>query len=397
MLNVRCGHFRLSIVESKPLMRSVKILTSIVLATAFFHLGSSEAMAENKPMKIEKSYFDTTPQGDKIDAYTLDNGQGVTVKLITFGATIVQITAPDRNGKIGDVALGSDKLAPYLSDYQGAIVGRYANRIANGKFSIGEQEYTLAQNNGKNHLHGGIVGFNQKIWKAKTVKGKDYVGVKFTTSSADMEEGYPGKMAIEVVYTLDKENNLKIEYFAKTDKTTVVNLTNHVYFNLAGTGTILDHIVTLNADFYTPVDEGLIPTGEILSVKGTPFDFTKPNRIDHGFDQLDNSPKGIDHNIVLRHCTTSPLHAVATVLDTKSGRIMEVYTTQPGVQFYTGNFLNGAFVGREGPYQQYAGFCLETQHFPDSPNQPHFPSTILTPGEKYNEVTIYKFTVENAK
>jgi len=221
--------------------------------------------------------------------------------------------------------------------------------------------------------------------------------VKFTTSSADMEEGYPGKMAIEVVYTLDKENNLKIEYFAKTDKTTVVNLTNHVYFNLAGTGTILDHIVTLNADFYTPVDEGLIPTGEILSVKGTPFDFTKPNRIDHGFDQLDNSPKGIDHNIVLRHCTTSPLHAVATVLDTKSGRIMEVYTTQPGVQFYTGNFLNGAFVGREGPYQQYAGFCLETQHFPDSPNQPHFPSTILNPGEKYNEVTIYKFTVENAK
>jgi aldose 1-epimerase len=377
-------------------MRSVKILTSIVLAAAVFHLGDSDAMAKDKPMKIEKSYFDTTPQGTKIDAYTLCNGQGVTVKLVTWGATIVQITAPDRNGKIGNVALGSDKIAPYQKDYQGSIVGRYANRIAKGKFSIGDNEYTLAKNNGENHLHGGLVGFNQKIWKAKTIKRKDFVGVEFTTTSADMEEGYPGNMTIKVVYTLDKENNLKIEYFAKTDKTTVVNLTNHVYFNLAGTGTILDHIVTLNADFYTPVDEGLIPTGEILSVKGTPFDFTKPNRIGHGFDKLNNDPKGIDHNIVLKQCASSDMHQVATVLEPKSGRVMEVYTTQPGVQFYTGNFLNGAFVGREGAYQQYAGFCLETQHYPDSPNQPHFPSTVLKPGEKYNEVTIYKFTVENA-
>lgn len=377
-------------------MRSVKILTSIVLAAAVFHLGGSDAMAKDKPMKIEKSYFDTTPQGDKTDAYTLCNGQGVTVKLVTWGATIVQITAPDRDGKISNVALGSDKIAPYQGDYQGSIVGRYANRIAKGKFSIGDNEYTLAKNNGENHLHGGLVGFNQKIWKAKTLKNKNFVGVEFSTTSADMEEGYPGNMTIKVVYTLDKENNLKIEYFAKTDKTTVVNLTNHVYFNLAGTGNILDHIVTLNADFYTPVDEGLIPTGEILSVKGTPFDFTKPNRIGHGFDKLDNAPKGIDHNIVLKQCTCSDMHQVATVLEPKSGRVMEVYTTQPGVQFYTGNFLNGAFVGREGPYQQYAGFCLETQHYPDSPNQPHFPSTVLKPGEKYNEVTIYKFTVENA-
>ena len=274
------------------------------------------------------------------------------------------------------------------------VVGRYANRIAKGKFILDDETYTLATNNGENHLHGGISGFNQKIWKAKKIKGKDYVGVEFTTRSADMEEGYPGAMKIKTVYTLNDDNELKITYYAVTDEDTVVNLTNHVYFNLAGEGTILDHIVTLNADFYTPVNDGLIPTGEILSVKGTPFDFTTPKPIKHGFDKLNNDPKGIDHNIVLRASGDEELHKVAKVLEPKSGRVLECYTTQPGVQFYTGNFLNGAFVGREGAYQQYAGFCLETQHYPDSPNQPHFPTTVLKPGEEYKEVTIYKFTVD---
>ena len=375
-------------------MRSVKILTSIILAAAVFHLGYTDANAKAKTMNVEKSYFDTTPSGEVIDAYTLDNGNGVTVKLITWGATIVQVKAPDRDGNIGNVVLGADKVKPYMGDYLGSVVGRYANRIAKGKFTLDYTEYTLATNNGENHLHGGLQGFNSKIWKAKKIKGKGYVGVVFSTTSADMEEGYPGNMTLKVTYTLDEDNNLKLDYFAKTDKATVVNLTNHAYFNLAGEGTILDHIVTLNADFYTPVDDGLIPTGEILSVKGTPFDFTQPNRIGFGFDKLNNNPKGIDHNIVLRSAKEK-MHPVATVLEKKTGRVMNVFTTQPGVQFYTGNFLNGAFVGREGPYNQYAGFCLETQHYPDSPNQAHFPSVILRPGETYNEVTIYQFTVEN--
>ena len=373
-------------------MRSINILSSLLVAAAVFQMGTNYANAKN--MKIEKSFFDNTDSGEKIEAYTLDNGEGVTVKLITWGATIVQVTAPDRNGKIGNVVLGADKVAPYKGDYLGSVVGRYANRIAKGKFILDDETYTLATNNGENHLHGGISGFNQKIWKAKKIKGKDYVGVEFTTRSADMEEGYPGAMKIKTVYTLNDDNELKITYYAVTDEDTVVNLTNHVYFNLAGEGTILDHIVTLNADFYTPVNDGLIPTGEILSVKGTPFDFTTPKPIKHGFDKLNNDPKGIDHNIVLRASGDEELHKVAKVLEPKSGRVLECYTTQPGVQFYTGNFLNGAFVGREGAYQQYAGFCLETQHYPDSPNQPHFHTTVLKPGEEYKEVTIYKFTVD---
>lgn len=374
-------------------MRSLQILTLVILAATAFQLGTPcVAEAKDKTMNIEKSYFDTMPTGEKINAYTLSNANGVSVKLITLGATIVQVKALDSTGKIDDVVLGADNVTPYLSDYQGSIVGRYANRIAEGKFSLGDKTYTLAKNDGNNHLHGGLSGFNKKIWKAKKVKGSDFVGVEFTTTSADMEEGYPGNMKIKVTYTLNQANELKIAYAATTDKTTVVNLTNHVYFNLAGGGTILDHIVTLYADFYTPVDEGLIPTGEILSVKGTPFDFTTPQPIGHGFDKLNNVPKGIDHNIVLRG-VAGEMHPVATVVEPKTGRKMEVYTTQPGVQFYTGNFLNGAFKGRDGAYQQHTGFCLETQHFPDSPNHHHFLTTTLKPGQKYNEATIYKFTV----
>ncbi len=346
-------------------------------------------------MNIEKSYFDTTPvEKTDIYAYTLSNDNGVSVKLITLGATIVQIQAPDRNNTIGNVVLGADKVAPYLSDYLGSVVGRYANRIARGKFSVDGQEYTLATNNGENALHGGLYGFNSKVWKAKTIQGKGYVGVTFTAESADMEEGYPGNMKISVTYTLNEDNELKLDYHATTDKTTVVNLTNHVYFNLAGEGTILDHIMTLNADFYTPVDEGLIPTGEILNVKDTPFDFTKPQAIGYRFNDIKSSPVGIDHNIVLRAGNPGEMHKVAYVYDPKSGRALDVYTTQPGVQFYTGNFLDGSFKGRERDYTQHTGFCLETQHFPDSPNQPHFPSTILKKGEDYHETTIYKFMIE---
>jgi len=377
----------------------MKTLTKIsaVLAAAALLQFAGDCSAKTAKMNIEKSIFGVTPTGESVEAYTLSNNNGMTVKLITLGATIVRVQVPDAKGQIGDVVLGADKVEPYLGDYLGSVVGRYGNRIAKGKFTLDGETYTLATNNGENHLHGGIKGFNSKIWKAKATKTKETASVTFSCLSPDGDEGYPGNLDMKVTYTLNEDNELSITYAATTDKPTVVNLTNHAYFNLAGAGqgTILDHIVTLNSDFYTPVDDTLIPTGEILSVKGTPFDFTEPRPIKHGFDKLNNVPKGIDHNIVLRNISTPcGMHLVAKVKDAQSGRTMEVRSTQPGVQFYTGNFLDGSFVGREGAYQQYAGFCLETQHYPDSPNNAHFPTTALRPGQKYLEKTTFKFSVE---
>jgi aldose 1-epimerase len=348
-------------------------------------------------MHISKQPFGNTAEGLPVDLYTMVNDHGMEVKITNYGGIIVSIVVPDRQGKLADVVLGFEILTPYLDRHPffGAVAGRYANRIAGAKFSLNGVEYTLAQNNGPNHLHGGLKGFDKAVWQAEEFSGQEGVGVNLTYLSPDGEEGYPGALTAKVVYTLNNDQALKIDYFATTDQDTILNLTNHTYFNLAGTEDVLDHVVTLNADRFTPVDETLIPTGELRDVKGTPMDFTQPMAIGARIDQDDEQLRyalGYDHNWVLNHPEGS-LSLAATVYEPATGRVLEVYTTQPGVQFYTGNFLNGAFTGKDGiTYHKRAGFCLETQHFPNSPNQPNFPSTVLRPGEQYAQTTIFRFS-----
>ena len=347
---------------------------------------------------VDKKVFGTTADGKTADLYTLKNKSGMVVTVTNFGATVVSIVVPDKAGKMGDVALGYDNLAGYElnKNYLGVLVGRYGNRIAHGKFSIDGTEYTLAKNNGENSLHGGIKGFNKGMWDAKDVSKDGEPAVEMKYVSKDGEEGYPGNLSVTVVYTLTNKNELKIDYSATTDKKTVVNLTNHTYFNLAGQGNgdILKEELTVNADKFTPVDSGLIPTGELKSVAGTPFDFRKATAIGARIDANDEQIKlggGYDHNFVLNR-KGAGLSLAAKVYDPASGREMEVWTTEPGVQFYTGNFLDGSFQGKGGvAYQKHAALCLETQHFPDSPNHPSFPTTLLKPGEKYHTTTVYKF------
>jgi aldose 1-epimerase len=348
-----------------------------------------------EPAGITREDFGKTREGTPVDLYTLTNTKGMTVKITTYGATVTQIAVADRSGKMGDVILGFDNLAQYLGThpYFGAIVGRYGNRIAKGKFTLNGATYKLATNDGPNHLHGGLKGFDKKVWKAEPMPTADGPALKLTYPSKDGEEGYPGNLTSTVVYTVTAKNELKIEYTATTDKATPINLTNHAYFNLAGPGTgdVLGHEVTVAADRYTPVDDTLIPTGEIASVKGTPMDFTKPATIGSRIAQVKG---GYDHNYVISmEGSKTPVFAVR-VREPKSGRIMEVLTTQPGVQFYTGNFLDGSLKGIGGAYKKHYGFCLETQHFPDSPNQPKFPSSILEPGKTYHHITIYRFFTE---
>ncbi len=350
-----------------------------------------------KPM--EKKVFGTTADGKTADLYTLKNKNGMQVSITNFGATVVSIIVPDKAGKMADVALGYDDLAGYElnKNYLGVLVGRYGNRIAHGKFSIDGAEYTLAKNNGDNSLHGGIKGFNKAMWEAKEVSKGGEPAVEMKYVSKDGEEGYPGNLFVTVVYTLTNKNELKIDYSATTDKKTVVNLTNHTYFNLAGQGSgdILKHDLMINADTFTPVDSGLIPTGELKKVEGTPFDFRRTTAIGARIDASDEQIKlggGYDHNFVLNRKAATGLSLAARVSDPASGRTMEVWTTEPGVQFYTGNFLDGSFKGKGGgAYQKRTAFCLETQHFPDSPNHPSFPTTLLKPGEKYHTTTVYKF------
>jgi len=350
-----------------------------------------------KPM--EKKVFGTTADGKTADLYTLKNKNGMQVSITNFGATVVSIVVPDKAGKMADVALGYDDLAGYElnKNYLGVLVGRYGNRIAHGKFSIDGTEYTLAKNNGDNSLHGGIKGFNKAMWEAKDVSKGGEAAVEMKYVSKDGEEGYPGNLSVTVVYTLTNKNELKIDYSATTDKKTVVNLTNHTYFNLAGQGNgdILKQELMINADTFTPVDSGVIPTGELKKVEGTPFDFRKPTAIGARIDANDEQIKlggGYDHNFVLSRKAATGLSLAARVSDAVSGRTMEVWTTEPGVQFYTGNFLDGSFKGKGGiAYQKRTAFCLETQHFPDSPNHPSFPTTLLKPGEKYHTTTVYKF------
>jgi aldose 1-epimerase len=347
---------------------------------------------------VQKQAFGKTPDGAEVDLYTLTNTSGTTAKIMTYGAILTQLDVPDRDGKSEDVVLGFDNLKDYLAGhpYFGATVGRVANRVAKGKFTLEGKEYKLATNNGPNALHGGLKGFDKVIWKAEPMMTADGAAVKFTYVSKDGEEGYPGNLTATVRYTLTNENELRLDYTATTDKATPVNLTNHSYFNLAGakSGDILGHELMLNADKYTPADDTLIPTGEIKPVKDTPLDFTTPRRIGERIDQLKGDPIGYDHNFVLNG-ESKKLALAARVRDPKTGRVMEMYTTEPGVQFYTGNFLDGKQTGRGGVvYKKHAGFCLEAQHFPDSVNHPNFPSMILKPGELYMQSTVYKFSAK---
>jgi aldose 1-epimerase len=350
-------------------------------------------------MGIEKAVFGNTVDGTSVDLYTLSNTQGMTAKITNYGATVVALVVPDRNGNPGDVTLGYDSPQEYFSGpcYFGCIAGRYANRIAGGRFSIGGQEYVLAQNDDPNHLHGGHRGFDKVVWQANEVVNEDGPGLKLTYLSRDGEEGYPGNLSATVVYTVTAKNQLKIHFSADTDTPTIVNLTHHSYFNLAGAGVgdILDHELMINAERYCPVDATLIPTGELASVQGTPLDFTQPRNIGDRIDQADEQlqiAKGYDHNWVLNKDSDGPCLA-ARAAERKSGRCLEVYTTQPGLQFYSGNFMEDGIAGKAGQiYNHRSGFCLETQHFPDSPNRLDFPSTVLEPGSTYDHTTIYQFT-----
>jgi aldose 1-epimerase len=342
-----------------------------------------------------------TADGTAVELYTLTNAGGASVTIATWGATVVSITVPDRAGRPGDVLLGFDTLAPYLQPHPffGSVVGRYGNRIGNARFTLDGQTYTLAKNNGEHSLHGGRRGFDKHVWKARTVPSAGGQALELVHVSPDGDEGYPGTLTATVVYTWTNDNALRIDYTARTDKPTVVNLTNHAYFNLsAGAApSILDHRLELAADRFTPVDEGLIPTGELRPVEGTPFDFRTPRRIGDGIDADDQQIRfggGYDHNFVLNG-QMGTLRRAAHVTDPASGRTMEVLTTEPGVQFYTGNFLDGTITGKGGRiYARRSGFCLETQHFPDSPNKPDFPSVVLRPGETYRTTTVYTFGVE---
>src|SRR5690349_18901188 len=363
-------------------------------------LAASGATA--KPGSTKKSSFGKMPDGEAVDLYTLTNKSGAEVEITNYGGSVVSLRVPDRNGKLGDVVLGFDSVDGYVNNtsYLGALIGRYGNRIGHAQFKLDGQTYTLAKNNGENTLHGGTKGFNKAVWTAKEIPAKDGQALELTYQSKDSEEGFPGNLHVRVIYTLTDSNALKIEYSATTDKDTVVNLTNHSYCNLAGPGSgdTLTHILAIEADKFTPVDSGLIPTSELRDVAGTPFDFRKPTEIGARIDSDDEQIKlggGYDHNFVLRKKAGDAISLAARVTEPNTGRAMEVWTDQPGVQFYTGNFLDGSLHGKGGiSYTKRSAFCLETQHFPDSPNKPKFPSTELKPGERYHTTTIYKFSTE---
>lgn len=359
----------------------------------------SQEVGEEMPA-YQVDHFGTTPAGEDVELYTLRNTHGVEVQITNYGGIVTRLLVPDRDGVSGDIVLGYDSLSSYLagSPYFGAIVGRYGNRIARGRFVLDGTTYTLARNNGENHLHGGLKGFDKVVWQAEPYEGEAERGLRLSYVSEDGEEGYPGRLSVTVTYALTNEDELRIEYQAETDKPTVVNLTHHSYFNLAGhdSGDILEQELELAASRYTPVDSGLIPTGELRPVAGTPMDFREPISIGARIEEADEQLRfggGYDHNFVLDGYDGS-LRFAARVYEPTGGRVMEVYTTEPGIQFYSGNFLDGSNVGKgDTPYEHRSGFCLETQHFPDSPNQPQFPSTVLRPGERYESTTLYRFSV----
>lgn len=379
-------------------------------------------------MKLTKEEFGATPDGVTVDLFTMTNNQEMEVKITNYGGIITTIKVPDRNGTFGDVVLGHDNLEGYLhrSRYFGALIGRHANRIADATFSLDHSTYLLSRNNGQNHLHGGFKGFDKVVWTANDVSTCDEHALELNYLSRDSEEGYPGNLQVRVTYLLNHRNELRLEYVATTDEATVLNLTNHSYFNLAGAGTILDHELLIDADAFTPVREGLIPTGEIRNVRNTPMDFTVSTPIGARIAENDEQLKfagGYDHNFVLRTAPGSlrqagslrhagslrqsgslrhagslrqddSLRRAARLYDGGTGRILEVFTTQPSLQFYSGNFLDGSFIGKGGrQLVKYSGCCLESQHFPDSPNHPQFPSTVLRPDQEYRETTVFKFSI----
>ncbi|MES2350474.1 MAG: aldose epimerase family protein [Pseudomonadota bacterium] len=347
---------------------------------------------------ITESSFGHLPDGREATLFTLINANGMIAKISNLGGVIAELHAPDRDGAMADVALGFDNLADYLgeSHYFGALIGRYGNRIADGRFTLDGEAYQLDVNNGANHLHGGSEGFHRRLWDAETFATPKSAGLILSYLSADGEQGYPGNLEVTVIYELRNDNELRIAFHAITDKATPVNLTNHAYFNLAGKGDILSHELTIPADAYTPVDGGLIPTGELAPVAGTPFDFRAPQAIGARIAQEDEQLRhgsGYDHNFVLSKSQSGALEVVARVVDPASGRMLEVLSQEPGVQFYSGNFLHDGMRGKGRIYGHRSGFCLEPQHYPDSPNQPGFPSTILRPGEEYTTVMAYRLGV----
>ncbi len=377
-------------------MNRLVVCAGLCVALAFICGGANPAAPEGSKMKgVQKQAFGKTPDGAAVDLYILTNANGLIAKIMTYGGIITELQVPDRDGKLGDIVLGFDTLPEYLKGhpYFGCITGRVANRIAKARFTLDGKEYQLAANNGPNTLHGGKKGFDKVVWKAETVAGDKGPAIKLTYVSPDGEEGFPGNLTTHVTYTLTDDNTLRIDYRATTDKATPINLTNHAYFNLAGaaSGDVLGHEMMIAADKYTPTDDTLIPTGEVKPVQGTPLDFTKPTTIGARIKEIKSDPVGYDHNYVLR----SGLTLAARVVEPKSGRIMEVTTTEPAIQLYTGNFLDGTLKGRGGGvYRQHHAFCLETQHYPDSVNQPSFPSTILRPGQTYTQTTTYRFSAK---
>lgn len=343
-------------------------------------------------LDIRTTVFGKSPADQDVTLYILSNSK-MKVGVIDYGATLISIITPDKDGGLDDVLLGFDTIEGYFGQNFGSVTGRYANRIAGAKFTIDGTEHSITANAGKNHIHGGRTGFNKVMWTGKKVKTDDYIGVELTYLSKDGEEGFPGNLNCTVTYTLNDNNELKLHYRATTDKPTVVNLTNHAYFNLAGAGNgdILDHVATINASKYTPADDALIPTGGIEPVENTPLDFTKPQKVGSRIDQLAQT-RGYDHNYVFGR-PAGTLHHAANIYDPSTSRMMDVLTTQPGMQFYTANHLNNLKGRGSKLYNRHYGFCCETQHYPDSPNKPNFPTTILRPGEEFDSTTIFRFSV----
>lgn len=377
-----------------PLLRLTLPFFLVAMGTDQVAL-SQTSPTEGKDMNgITEELFGTTGDGREIKRYTLVNSSGSVLKVIELGATATELHVRDREGELADVVLGFETSAEYEENtpYMGCTTGRVANRVSNGRFELDGVEYQLARNFGKHHLHGGEVGLHKRVWKSEPVEHDFGPAVKFTYFSPEGEEGYPGDLSITVVYVLTEKDGFRIEYEATTNQATPVNLTNHTYFNLsgAGAGPVYDHVLTLNADRYTEPDADGIPTGAILPVGGTPLDFTEPKRIGEDFSEL---PIGYDHNFVLNHGGVDQPHLSAEVYDPKSGRVMRMFTTEPGLQFYTSGFLDKTLGKGGAVYEQFHALCLEAQHFPDSVNKPEFPSVILRPGETYRQVTEYRFSV----
>ncbi|MFO7447392.1 MAG: aldose epimerase family protein [Ignavibacteriaceae bacterium] len=379
-------------------------LSTLIIVKSFSTpLKANEPQAQNREVQmIEKTFYGKLPDGHEVFSFSLKNEAGTQVNIINYGAIVTHLFVKDKDGIAADIVQGYDSLEGYINDqsFFGTIVGRYGNRIDGGKFSLDGNEYQLSVNSNGNHLHGGFTGFYKALWNAEPIESEAGPALKLTLTSPDGDEGYPGTLSMTVIYTLTNDNELKIEYEGTTDKTTILNPTHHSYFNLTGNlnTTILDHELTIDADSYTPVDSTLIPTGELSPVKSTPMDFTKPTliglNIDADFQQL-KLAGGYDHNWVLNNYEKGKIRKVVSLYEPKTGRVMEVLTDQPGMQFYSGNFLNGNVKGKNGAaYEFRTALCLEAQHYPDSPNQPEFPSVILRPGEIYKQTTIYKFSVK---